>query len=117
MNRKVSLAPIPRRSLTRHSDRDFARWDKPGHEGYLSKLTDRPIDPLLMPPCVDHDVAPLPELLRDAGYYTLMSGKWHLGLRTDTNPQARGFDRSFALLPGASNHWGFVSIQWHELAT
>ena len=36
-----------------------------------------------------------------------MSGKWHLGLRPDTNPAARGFDRSFALLPGCSNHWGY----------
>ena len=58
-----------------------------------------------MPP--DDDVAPLPELLRSGGYHTMMSGKWHLGLRPDNNPAARGFDRSFALLPGASNHWGF----------
>lgn len=31
----------------------------------------------------------------------------HLGLRDETNPHARGFDKSFALLPGCSNHWGF----------
>jgi len=49
---------------------------------------------------IDFDVAALPELLRDHGYHTLLSGKWHLGLRKETNPAARGFDRSFALLPG-----------------
>lgn len=57
--------------------------------------------------CRSHDVAALPELLQDAGYHTLISGKWHLGLRPENNPAARGFDRSFALLPGTSNHYGF----------
>ncbi len=52
-------------------------------------------------------VAALPELLQDAGYHTLMSGKWHLGLKPDFLPSKRGFDRSFALLPGASNHYGW----------
>lgn len=36
-----------------------------------------------------------------------MSGKWHLGLTVDRAPHARGFERSFALLPGAANHYGF----------
>jgi arylsulfatase A-like enzyme len=56
---------------------------------------------------IDFDVSALPELLHDHDYHTLMSGKWHLGLRPDTNPAARGFDRSFTLLPGCSNHWGY----------
>ena len=55
---------------------------KPGYEGFLN---DR--------------VAPLPELLRDAGYLTLMSGKWHLGRTPERYPHARGFERSFSLLP------------------
>ena len=46
-------------------------------------------------------------MLQDAGYHTIISGKWHLGLRPETNAHARGFDKSFTLLPGASNHWGF----------
>lgn len=54
-----------------------------------------------------HDVAAVSELLQDAGYHTLISGKWHLGLRPENNPAARGFDRSFALLPGTSNHYGW----------
>ncbi|KAF2136637.1 uncharacterized protein K452DRAFT_279687 [Aplosporella prunicola CBS 121167] len=63
---------------------------KPGYEGYLN---DR--------------VAALPELLHDAGYLTLMAGKWHLGLPRERWPCARGFDRSFSLLPGAANHYGW----------
>ncbi|MDB5469367.1 MAG: Arylsulfatase [Caulobacter sp.] len=61
----------------------------PGYEGYLS-----------------HDVASLPEVLHDNGYRTVMSGKWHLGREEDQSPEARGFDRSFALLQGLSNHFG-----------
>lgn len=63
---------------------------KPGYEGYLN---DR--------------VVALPELLREAGYQTLMAGKWHLGLKLEQAPHARGFERSFSLLPGAANHYGF----------
>ncbi|WP_322048825.1 arylsulfatase [Paraburkholderia sp. J67] len=67
--------------------------DKPGYEGYLNER-----------------VAALPELLHDAGYFTAMSGKWHLGLTLDRAPSARGFERSFALLPGAANHYGFEPV-------
>jgi arylsulfatase A-like enzyme len=56
---------------------------------------------------IDRDVAAPPELLKDAGYLTLMSGKWHLGLKPENGLSARGFDRSFALLPGCTNHFGF----------
>lgn len=63
---------------------------KPGYEGYLN---DR--------------VAPLPEVLQDHGYKTYLSGKWHLGLAPDRWPVKRGFDRSYSLLPGAANHYGF----------
>jgi arylsulfatase len=65
----------------------------PGYEGYLN---DR--------------VVTVTELLRDAGYLTLMSGKWHLGMSRETSPWARGFTRSFALLPGAANHYGAAPL-------
>jgi arylsulfatase len=55
-------------------------------------------------------VATLPERLGDAGYHTYMSGKWHLGLTPEHAPTQKGFDRSFALLIGSSNHFGFPSI-------
>ncbi|KAK4984095.1 hypothetical protein LTR50_006837 [Elasticomyces elasticus] len=62
----------------------------PGYEGYLNER-----------------VVAFPELLRDAGYLTLMSGKWHLGLTPDKSPKARGFERSFAHLPACSNHYAY----------
>lgn len=55
---------------------------------------------------LNNKVAALPELLKDAGYYTIMSGKWHLGLKPEYFP-IKGFERSFALLPGAANHYLF----------
>ena len=36
-----------------------------------------------------------------------MSGKWHLGYKTGHLPVHRGFDKSWALLPGCSNHFGW----------
>lgn len=56
---------------------------------------------------LNHRVAALPELLHDAGYYTVISGKWHLGLTPEHFPAKKGFERSFALLPGAANHYLF----------
>ena len=41
----------------------------------------------------------LGEAMRSAGYTTLMTGKWHLG----SDPIARGFDRYFGHLSGATN--------------
>jgi arylsulfatase len=49
-------------------------------------------------------VATLPERLGDAGYHTYMAGKWHLGMSDELSPTAKGFDRTFALLNGASSH-------------
>ncbi|KIY01124.1 uncharacterized protein Z520_02676 [Fonsecaea multimorphosa CBS 102226] len=76
--------------MSEQKGRDPERWNVPGHEGFLN-----------------HDVAAVSEILQEAGYHTLISGKWHLGLRPENNPAARGFDRSFSLLPGASNHYGW----------
>lgn len=46
------------------------------------------------------------ELLRTAGYRTLMCGKWHLGKRPEEWPVKRGFDRSFVQIDGAMNYYG-----------
>ncbi|KAH8178814.1 sulfatase domain-containing protein [Sarocladium implicatum] len=62
----------------------------PGYEGYLNER-----------------VVALPEVLRDGGYHTVMSGKWHLGLTPERSPKARGFERSFAHLPACSNHYAY----------
>lgn len=60
----------------------------PGYEGHIN---DR--------------VVAVSELLRDAGYRTAMAGKWHLGDNPHSWPAARGFERSFCLLPAGADHW------------
>ncbi|KAI0018644.1 alkaline-phosphatase-like protein [Xylariomycetidae sp. FL0641] len=60
---------------------------KEGYEGYLN-----------------WKVAALTEILSDADYVTMMSGKWHLGLTKELAPCSRGFQKSFAFLPGSGNH-------------
>ena len=51
-------------------------------------------------------VATIPERLVEAGYHTYMAGKWHLGSEvSETLPGDRGFERSFALLGGGSDHF------------
>jgi arylsulfatase len=42
----------------------------------------------------------IPEVLREAGYFTAMSGKWHLGQDNGSPPWARGFERSLSLRAG-----------------
>ncbi len=61
---------------------------KPGHEGYLNER-----------------VVSIATLLRDAGYFTAMTGKWHLGVERRHGPAAHGFTRSFALLDGGAGHF------------
>ena len=59
----------------------------PGYEGYLN-----------------FRAKPLPEVMRDAGYRTYMTGKWHLGLEKETSPYARGFQQTYAMVEGAAGH-------------
>jgi len=64
---------------------------KPGYETYIN-----------------NKVVTVEELLRDAGYNTLQSGKWHLsghGYQPGTSPYERGFSNAFTLLEDGSNHF------------
>lgn len=61
-----------------------------GKPGYDTVLNDR--------------VVTLAQLLRDQGYRTYFTGKWHLGKTPAKLPHARGYDRAFALADaGADN--------------
>ena len=73
------------------------RIGQPGYEGYLN-----------------FRVTTLADLLRDAGYHTYMSGKWHLGLEEDTGPAARGFDRSFALIDAGGGHFTEMGLDLNQ---
>ncbi len=45
------------------------------------------------------------EVLRQAGYATYMSGKWHVGENRQHWPLERGFDRYYGLISGAMNYF------------
>ena len=61
---------------------------QPGYEGYLSER-----------------VITVSTLLKDAGYHTYVSGKWHLGSGEKGGPAVRGFERSFSLASGGASHF------------
>ena len=91
------------------SEKGAQRWaGKAGYEGYLNS-----------------EVAPLSEILEDNGYFTALAGKvsvrrlsryqilteqWHLGMRHEMGPWARGFQKSFTMLPGCCNHYGWEPV-------
>jgi arylsulfatase A-like enzyme len=65
---------------------------KPGYETWINNL-----------------VVTVAELLRDAGYHTYMSGKWHLSganFENGTWPHDRGFEKDITMLNGGANHFG-----------
>ena len=61
---------------------------KPGYEGHLN---DR--------------VVSIATLLQDAGYFTAMAGKWHLGEELEQDPSQRGFQKVYTLLNGGASHF------------
>lgn len=87
-----------------------------------------------------HDCVTIPEVLRDAGYHTGMSGKWHLSLTErigtnseqmewlahqnffgnrpfaplDTYPCNRGFDQHWGTIWGVTDHFDPFSLVHNE---
>ena len=64
---------------------------KPGYETYINNR-----------------VVTVAELLKDAGYNTILSGKWHLsgqGVQPGTLPFDRGFDHSLTLVEDGAQHF------------
>ena len=52
------------------------------------------------------NVITIPEVLKKAGYSTIMSGKWHLTKNDlDQWPLKRGFDNFYGLISGAANYF------------
>jgi arylsulfatase A-like enzyme len=61
---------------------------KPGYDGVLNDRT-----------------VTLATMLRDNGYHTYITGKWHLGKTPDKLPDQRGFERSFIQADSGSDNW------------
>jgi arylsulfatase A-like enzyme len=61
---------------------------KPGYSGVLS----------------DNAIT-VASLLRDSGYQTYITGKWHLGKTPEALPNNRGFNRSFIQADSGSDNW------------
>ncbi|MEM6777554.1 MAG: arylsulfatase [Planctomycetota bacterium] len=64
-----------------------ADQNQPGYRGRLSDS------------CVT-----IAEVLGDSGYFTAMTGKWHVGFNAGVTPASRGFDRSLNLPAGGLHY-------------
>ncbi|MEI8158119.1 MAG: arylsulfatase [Burkholderiales bacterium] len=62
-----------------------------GQPGYIGTLNDNAVT--------------LATMLKDTGYHTYITGKWHLGKTPDKLPEQRGFERSFIQADSGSDNW------------
>ena len=62
-----------------------------GHPAYRGALNDK---------CVT-----IAEALKPAGYFTAITGKWHVGSAPSQWPCQRGFDRFYGTPQGGGHHW------------
>lgn len=61
---------------------------------------------------INDKVVTVAQLLRDSGYHTYLSGKWHLSdnhFQNGTWPYDKGFEQSLTLLNGGVNHFNDFS--------
>ena len=56
---------------------------------------------LMMP----RDIPNLASMLKSRGYFTAISGKWHLSLQIENGPRQYGFDSSYGYLHGQIDPW------------
>ncbi|GGF30885.1 arylsulfatase [Echinicola rosea] len=75
--------------MTNPPQSDHHDYELPGYRGALSQHT-----------------ITLAEQLKGAGYQTMMTGKWHLGMEEERMwPLQRGFDKFYGILAGAANFY------------
>lgn len=72
--------------MVRHTD--DPKRSEGAYQGYLSRNT-----------------VTIAEVLKKKGYYTTMSGKWHVGEEKKDWPMNRGFDNYYGLISGASHYF------------
>ena len=54
---------------------------------------------------LNHNAVTIATLLKDAGYHTYMTGKWHLGKTPDLLPSQRGFERTVTMADTGADNW------------
>ena len=54
------------------------------------------------------EVPTLADALKELGYYTAMSGKWHLGLAEGSRPHDHGFDDWFGFMAGCIDYYSHI---------
>lgn len=70
-------------------------WNLPAYRGFLT-----------------NGAVTIPEVLRENGYRTIMTGKWHIGDERPNWPINRGFDRFYGIPAGGGVHfWPPVGLE------
>ncbi|MBB14272.1 sulfatase [Candidatus Poribacteria bacterium] len=54
------------------------------------------------------EVPTMADSLKELGYYTAMSGKWHLGLAEGSRPHDHGFDDWFGFMAGCIDYYSHI---------
>ena len=54
---------------------------------------------------LNEDCRTLAECLKEAGYGTYISGKWHVSREESSWPRQRGFDRFYGMIRGGGSYW------------
>jgi len=79
--------------------------------GFLPTPADAEVTPGPYQGYLDPDAVTLAERLKQHGYRTYLSGKWHLGEHKKHWPHQHGFDRYFGLISGASSYYELIENQ------
>ncbi|UUO06426.1 arylsulfatase [Blastopirellula sp. J2-11] len=75
--------------MTESPNKEYGAGKPPAYQGFLN-----------------HDCVTIAEALKQQGYATLMSGKWHLGYNDPSRwPLQRGFEKYFGCISGATRHF------------
>lgn len=80
-----------------------------GMGGMVSIKEDRP--PGAYQGYLNDQCVTIAEVLRNAGYHTLMSGKWHVGENRPHWPTDRGFEKYYGIVSGGANYFDITKTK------
>jgi len=63
---------------------------------------------------INNKCVTLAEALKQNGYNTYISGKWHVGGKEETLPMDRGFDRFFGTIEGAGSYFRRMTFRTNQ---